>query len=266
MVLAIPPEGQVDVWMAEVLDLAGDQRRACEAMLNAEERARLAKFAVEQAGTQFLAARCLLRTVLSVYLPGQPREWDFTANAFGRPRLCDGQAATPLHFNLSHTRGMVVCALSRTEEVGVDVEWAGRDLNYMSLAKAAFAPSEIAALGASRGVDERELFFSFWTLKESYIKARGMGMSLPLQAFWFELNGGAAEIFFSAELADSPSRWSFGRFSPTASHRMAVAASFSSIRSAMQVNLRTVEMANLSAIRDTPSSMPEALVSCIPQT
>ena len=265
MGLAIPPEGQVDVWMAEVLDLPGDQRRACEAVLNAGERARLAKFVVAHAGTQFLAARSLLRTVLSVYQPGQPREWAFTANAYGRPRLCDGQVATPLHFNVSHTYGMVACAVSRTEEVGVDVEWAGRDLDCLALAKTAFAPAEIAALQASRGVDVKELFFSFWTLKEFYIKARGMGMSLPLQAFWFELNGGGAEIFFSAELADSPSRWSFRRFSPTASHRMAVAASFPSIRPALQVNLRTVEMADLSTIRDT-SSIPEALVSCIAHT
>ena len=135
MLLSIPPKGHADVWIAEVQHLAGDQRRTCEAVLTGAERTRLARFAVEQAGTQCLAARYLLRTVLSLYGPRQPHEWEFTANAYGRPRLCDGQVTAPLHFNLSHTSGMISCAISSTEEVGIDVEWAGRELNLSGAGK-----------------------------------------------------------------------------------------------------------------------------------
>lgn len=97
-------------------------------------------FAVEEARTQFLAARSLLRTVLSIYQPRRPSDWVFTANAYGRPRLIDEQATIPLHFNLSHTHGMVACAISRTEEVGIDVEYADPELDYLALAKTVFAP------------------------------------------------------------------------------------------------------------------------------
>lgn len=83
-------------------------------------------------------------------------------------------------------------------------------------------------------------------------------MSLPLRAFWFEPRKGAWEIFFSVGIADNPSKWRFALFSPAASYRMAVAVS-SSIGSIMQVNLRTVEIANLSAMLDTPSAIPAAL-------
>jgi 4'-phosphopantetheinyl transferase len=242
MVLPIPPEGHADVWMAHVRGLSDDRRRSCEAILSGAERARLAKVAVEEARTQYLAAHALLRNVLSVYQPGPPSEWEFTVNAYGRPQLCNGQTAAPLHFSLSHTRGLVVCAIGGTEEMGIDAEWIDRELNCQELAEAFFAPSEITALQACSGVEKTELFFSFWTLKEAYSKARGMGLSLPLKEFWFELDHGDPEIILSAGLAVERRGWRFKLYSPTPKHRMAVAASFPASSSIMQVNLRTVEI------------------------
>ena len=166
----------------------------------------------------------------------------FHRNAYGRPQLCNGQTAAPLHFSLSHTRGLVACAISRTEGIGIDAEWIDTELSCRELAEAFFAPPEIAALQARPGVEKTELFFSFWTLKEAYSKARGMGLSLPLQEFWFEHHHGDPEIFFSAGLADGGWGWRFKLFSPTPKHRMAVAASFPASSSIMQVNLRTVEV------------------------
>jgi 4'-phosphopantetheinyl transferase len=241
MVLPIPPEGRADVWMAHVRALSGDRRRICEAILNCAEQARLAKFALEEARTQYLAAHTLLRNVLSVYKPGAPSEWDFTVDAYGRPQLCNGQTAAPLHFSLSHTRGLVACAIGRTEEMGIDAEWIDSELSCQELAEAFFAPSEIAALQACSGVEKTELFFSLWTLKEAYSKALGMGLSLPLQEFWFELHHGDPEIFFSAGSAVGRRGWRFKLVLPTPKHRMAV-ASFPASSSIMQVNLRTVEI------------------------
>ncbi len=209
--------------------------------INAEQ-ARLAAFTVEEARTQYLAAHSLLRNVLSAYHPRGPSEWEFTVNAYGRPRLCGGNAVAPLHFSLSHTRGLVACAISGTEEIGIDAEYTNRDLSCGELAKALFAPPEISALQASQGVEKTELFFSFWTLKEAYCKARGMGLLLPLQKFWFELHRGDPEIFFSAGLSDDRRRWGFKLFSPSPKHRMAVAAFSPTSPSTILVNLRRVEI------------------------
>ncbi len=242
MTLPIPPEGHADVWMAHVRSLSDDQLRSCEAILSDAELARLAKFTVEGARTQYLAAHTLLRNVLSVYQPGPPSGWEFAVNAYGRPQLCNRQTAAPLHFSLSHTRGLVVCAIGGTEEIGIDAEWIDRELNCQELANAFFAPSEITALQAHAGVEKTDLFFKLWTLKEAYCKARGVGLSLPLRDFWLELGNGDPEIFLSAGLAVERRGWRFKVYSPTPKHRMAVAAAFPATSSTMQVNLRTVEI------------------------
>ncbi len=246
MALPVPADGQVDVWIARVGQLGESERLACEALLDDAERVRLANFALEHARTQFLTAYCLLRSVLSLYRPRHPSEWAFTTNAYGRPRLAGGQAADLLHFNLSHTHGMATCAISGTEEIGIDVEWMDRNLDFAALAPGVLAPPELARLHAASGAEKRDLFFSFWTLKEAYIKARGMGMSLPLKELGFEIDGSSPpKIFFQEGLEDAPARWSFSLFSPAPSHRVAAAASFPSVRGPMEVAVRMVEIPQL---------------------
>jgi 4'-phosphopantetheinyl transferase len=68
------------------------------------------------------------------------------------------------------------------------------------------------------------VFFDYWTLKEAYIKARGLGLTLPLGQFTFHrIPGRAPAISFAPELHDDPSSWQFAQFWPTRDHRMAVA-------------------------------------------
>ena len=88
--------------------------------------------------------------------------------------------------HLSNTTGLVVCAVSRDCVIGIDVENIARTLDADELAPSVFAPAELADFRRSGLEDRRNRFFSYWTLKESYIKARGRGLSLPLDAFWFE--------------------------------------------------------------------------------
>jgi 4'-phosphopantetheinyl transferase len=242
LALPIPPLGSVDVWVATDGPLSEDERRACEALLDDAERTRLRRFLVEHARSQFLAAHALVRTTLSRYGGKAPEAWEFTTNAYGRPYLKDGQTASPLHFSLSHTRGLIACAVSGADEVGVDVELANKKLDCLGVAQSAFAGPEFDRLSSAEGDERRELFFSYWTLKEAYVKARGMGLSLPLTAFWFDLDGAAPTISFSPEIADTPHRWSFRQFAPTGSHRMALAASFGPHPLALQVRLRDTDV------------------------
>jgi 4'-phosphopantetheinyl transferase len=247
MIFPVPSDGQIDVWMVNTQAISEEDLLSCKTVLNDSERSRLIKFRIEEARLQFLIARCLVRTVLSCYAPKRPVDWAFVKNQYGRPRLADGQVKKPLHFNLSHTSGMVVCAVSSSEKIGIDVERVDREMDYVSLAHQVFADGEITKLISCNSMEKREVFFSLWTLKEAYIKARGRGFSLPTKAFWFELGDGRQKISFSPELQDDPQKWHFKQHSPTEKHRIAIAASFASDQVAMQVNFRKVRVSEIVA-------------------
>ena len=111
------------------------------------------------------------------------------------------------------------------DEVGVDVEDVARDTETVEIADRFFSPFEAAALRALPPARHRERFFSYWTLKESYIKARGMGLSLPLELFSFHLDDGPAiAISFERGLDDDPQTWSFALLGVQDRHFLAVGA------------------------------------------
>lgn len=197
----------------------------CRALLSPEEHERAARFHFEEDRERFVIGRALARLQLSRFLGGDPRAWRFVTNAHGRPELAmpDGGPA-PLGFNVSHTRGMVACAVTATSDVGVDVEWVERRLTH-DVAERFFAPREVADLRARTPRDQARVFFDYWTLKEAYIKARGMGLALPLAHFAFTLAPGRSPtIAFDPEIDDVADTWQFFQAWPTEAHRLAVAA------------------------------------------
>jgi 4'-phosphopantetheinyl transferase len=119
----------------------------------------------------------------------------------------------------------VALAVTKGLEIGVDVENVTRNLDVSQLAPSVFAPAEVAALKQTAELDRPDVFFSFWTLKEAYIKARGMGLSLKLDGFAFDLSGTHPRVSFNDRCPDDPSRWQFRRYLPTATHALAVAVS-----------------------------------------
>jgi 4'-phosphopantetheinyl transferase len=194
------------------------------ALLDDEERAVHARFLVEPPRRLYLAAHALVRLTLSRYAEVEPRAWRFARNAYGRPHVAGPMAGRGLHFNLSHTTGLVALAVAATEDVGIDVENTARTLDHDRLAPSVFAPAELAALRRiADPVARRTRFFVLWTLKEAYIKARGMGLSLPLDGFSFDLDGPEPTIAFAASCPDDPARWRFRYDAPTPTHRLALA-------------------------------------------
>ena len=114
-----------------------------------------------------------------------PRTGDSSRNVHGRPEILDRPAGVPdLRFNLSHTDGLIACAVTIGREVGVDVEHVGRRLTH-DIAGRFFAPREVADLKSLPVAEQPRVFFDYWTLKEAYIKARGFGLALPLGDFAF---------------------------------------------------------------------------------
>ena len=216
---------EVHVWYVfsdRVDDAALLQRYA--AMMSADERARHDRFMFAAHRHQFLVTRGVLRTLLAGYLEIEPADCAFVANRYGRPSMLPAAGRT-IEFNVSHTNGLVACAVALVPEIGVDVEDIERAPLNRDLPARYFSASEADALDRVPAEMRVSRFFDYWTLKEAYIKARGMGLSLPLNGFSMHLDAARPpQISFAATVEDDPASWQFAQFNPSPRHRLAVAA------------------------------------------
>lgn len=213
---------EIHAWLArpDAMDLS-----AAAQLLATEELQRRDRISHARTRLAFVAGRVLVRSILTRYGDRPANDWRFELNEHGRPDLIKEQRRdVDLRFNISHTDGLIVCAIARDRDLGVDLENINRRDRTAAIAERFFAPSEVAALRALPEAEQNERFFSYWTLKEAYIKARGMGLAIPLGSFAFVLDGDqSATIRFGEGCLDDPERWRFFRERPTGDHRLAVA-------------------------------------------
>ncbi len=196
---------------------------AYQSWLTADEQARADRFVVERARRDYVIGRALVRDALAARTGVGRRAWRFVENAYGKPRIAEPEG-TELEFNVSHGGGLVICAVGRGCQLGVDTEPVDRTLDHLGLADRYFAPSEAAAIRALPPDRRRDAFFEVWTLKEALIKACGRGLSMPLDGFAFGLSPGRpVAVAFTPAVAESPARWRFGRLRLAGRHRVAVA-------------------------------------------
>ena len=159
------------------------------ALLDDDERTRHTRLRHEADRLAFVAAHGLLRRALSLRTPGMdPRAWSFVIGPSGKPSV----ANSSLRFNLSHCRELVAVAISRHDEVGVDVEPVNAALAGEDVAQRVYGPSELAELAALPAQPRLERFFERWTVKESWVKATGVGLDDNLPAFEVQLRDGVA--------------------------------------------------------------------------
>jgi len=217
--------GRVDLWLTDLSSLGAEAIGAFEQLLSGAERERWRRFRVADARLQYLVGRALVRTSLSRYADVPETAWEFATNRYGCPAVAAPASHRDLRFNLSHTDGLVACVVGRDCELGIDVESIDRRLDVMELAPSVFAPAEVASLVGAAPEERRDLFFCYWTLKEAYIKARGMGVSLALDGFAFDLGGGVPRVRFSETCPDDAARWRFRQYVPTPRHKLALAVS-----------------------------------------
>ncbi|HVE84975.1 MAG TPA: 4'-phosphopantetheinyl transferase superfamily protein [Myxococcales bacterium] len=196
------------------------------AMLEPHEVEQYHRFLFDQHRQEFLVTRALVRTVLSAYVPRAPEAWRFVRTEHGRP-LIAGAAEDPeagwLTFNLSNTTGLVACAVVRDRELGVDVEWLDRHGQVLEVADRYFSEFELEELRSLPAERQRGRFFDYWTLKESYIKAHGKGLAMPLGAFSMVLGGEEIGLRVAPPIEDDEKSWQFFLTSPAPLHRLAVA-------------------------------------------
>jgi 4'-phosphopantetheinyl transferase len=190
--------------------------------LSAEERAQFARFHFPHDARDYAAAHALLRTVLSRKSDRRPESWRFDKAPHGKPFLLDEGGGSP-SFSLSHTRGMVACAVTSGIDVGVDVESVDREVNVLDIAARFFSVSEAQMLARLDPTSRRERFFDLWTLKEALAKATGVGLSESLAQGTFTIDAAGGVTLESSAVIDAHA-WTFGLFVPDPRYRLAVAA------------------------------------------
>lgn len=217
---------EVHVWMLQpdqVVDAA--VLAAYADSLSGEEQVRQQRFHFEHDRKLFLVAHGMLRSVLSRYLDVAPSQWQFSSGRYGRPAISAPDSLPALRFNLSHTRGLVACAVSLEFDCGVDVERLRAPRNPRAIAQKMFAASELTELEQRTGDDYLERFFCYWTLREAYCKATGLGIARAPKNFSFYISpAGNISIQFIPESGEQAGRWQFACLQPGSEHLVAIAA------------------------------------------
>ena len=203
----------VHVWRAW-LDPPADRVEALAVSLSADEWKRADRLAFAHLRRRYVVGRGVLRAILGRYTGAAPARLRFRYAPGGKPALDDQPGGADFRFNISHSNELLLCAVALDREVGVDVEWTGRPLpDAEQIAQSFFSAAERAALRAVPAHLKTVAFFNCWTRKEAYIKARGDGLSLPLDSFDVSLAPGApVALTGSRRGARDPERWQLRAF------------------------------------------------------
>jgi 4'-phosphopantetheinyl transferase len=178
--------------------------------LSVEERDRMQKFHAPRHRHTYLVAHALVRGALARELGCAPSELMFENNAFGKPNLVWPDTSAKLEFNLSHTEGMCVVALSNSSRVGCDVESLNQPDLEVDIARNFFTPEESEEILMHSPAQQVQRLLTYWTLKEAYIKAEGQGLSMGLDTFYFSLQDNQPPRLMLKSGAQPPSaQWQF---------------------------------------------------------
>jgi len=172
------PASLVDIYRVR-LDADAARLDSLYAILAPQERERAARFRFAEHRRQFIVCRGMLREILSPYLGLHPADIAFVYNRQGKPGVGDGD----VRFNVSHSGGWALQAVSRGSEVGIDIERVDARFAREQIPERFFSPCEAGQLRALPVDQQTAAFFRCWTRKEAYIKARGLGLALPLDSF-----------------------------------------------------------------------------------
>ncbi|MFT6108269.1 MAG: 4'-phosphopantetheinyl transferase [Planctomycetota bacterium] len=176
-------------------------------LLDEQEQSRLARFRFERDADSYASAHALVRLALSSVNPAvKPSDWSFHVAEFGKPEL---PPPSDLRFNLSHTRDLVAAGTLVGAEIGVDVEAIGTREVAQELRSRVLSPLEVRALDELPLDRQARRFFAIWSLKESFIKACGLGLRMPLREISFAFDSQFGDGDDSPRLVETPSETSY---------------------------------------------------------
>lgn len=215
--------GEVHVWRAS-LDQPAWRFQKLAQTLSADEHARGERFRFERDRRRFIASHGVLRAILGRYLGVEPAQLQFCHRPYGKPALAETSNRSALRFNMSHSHELALYAITRDREVGVDLEYIRPVPDAEQIAERFFSAWENAAFQAIPADLKREAFFTCWVRKEAYVKARGNGLSLPLDQFDVSLTPGEpARLLDTRFDSQEASHWSLYDVTPGPGYVAAVA-------------------------------------------
>jgi 4'-phosphopantetheinyl transferase len=190
------------------LDRPHSEQSYFESILAKDEMDRANRFYFHKDRARFVAGRGLLRIILSSYVGVPPGEIIFTYGSRGKPALQPEIDQPAIEFNLAHSHGMAIYAITQDRPVGVDIEFIQADFPVEDVATNFFSVAELSMLQALPRKLRVEAFFKCWTRKEAFIKALGDGLSCPLADFDVSLmSGEPAKLLNVGWAPEETSRW-----------------------------------------------------------
>lgn len=194
-------------------DLA--DRAADFAMAMPEERVRASQFRSDADARRFLARRAATRRLLALHLGRAARDVAVAYGPFGRPYL----PGSTVHFSVSHAGPLALVVIADGLAVGCDIEQTVPHRDLLAIAEGCFTVAEAARVGALEGNERIACFYDCWTRKEAYLKAVGVGMSLPMNSFEFVTDASG-----TGRLTDGGADWSSVSWMPAPGYRAAIVA------------------------------------------
>lgn len=225
---SILSENEFHLWYTRPKDCQdADLLQRYKGLLNKEETERQQRFVFEKDRHDALITRAFIRDLLSHYMEKPAADWQFIKGEKGKPEIIN--PSIPLRFNLSHTKNLIICAVTLNHDIGCDVEYMERKSDYLAIADRFFSKVESKELFSLSKSEQRQRFFDYWTLKESYIKAWGLGLAIPLSDFSFYIGESQTDHYnnniqlgFAPCREDTAAHWQSWLFYPGDQHRIAV--------------------------------------------
>lgn len=215
-------ENDIHVWRAD-LNIPAWRLKLVAQTLSSDEQQRAERFYFEQDRTHFIAGRGLLRTILGRYLDLEPSKLQFSYSFRGKPALVNTNSTETLYFNLSHSNGLALYAVTRSRSIGIDLEHVRPMPDAEKLAQRFFSPQEYAVISTLLPEQKQEAFFNAWTRKEAYLKATGDGLAGLEQVEVSVTPGEPAELLSIQGDRQIASQWSVYQLTPAPGYIAALA-------------------------------------------
>jgi 4'-phosphopantetheinyl transferase len=213
------PSDKVHIWSTSIETASIDLDELWN-ILSEEEKKRAERFCFDRDRNRHIVAHGVLRTILSYYSDSDPSKHQFNQNEFGKPALSEN---SDLRFNISHSGDQVLYGITRDREIGVDIEKFRTFENAEQIVERFFSPHEQKAFLTLPAHLKDKAFFTIWTRKEAYIKAQGLGLSLPLNQFTISfLPDEPVRLIETEHNKDEQQRWSLHEVSVHPEYHAAV--------------------------------------------
>ena len=193
------------------------------AILSEQELDRCRRFHFFADWHRYLVSHALVRKTLSRYIDIPPADWCFSHGEHGRPEIAN-PGIPPLRFNLTHTDGLVCCIVTLDDDCGIDAEKITARHATAGIAKRMFSAAEYQELQRLEDQERLEYFFTRWTLREAYVKARGTGIFFPTHKLTFTLTANRSiAVSFDSDIENKNEFWNFQLLTLSEVHITAIA-------------------------------------------